>query len=96
MVRLGKLQKDSLDWVCKQVFEYKHRNSYIETSRGWGKPHEGRVIASLIQKGLIKCWNDSLCETPLCSFDIPSDGAFFALPTRAGHTYWKENLKNRL
>ena len=88
LTRLGKHQRFSLDYVCKQVFEFKHRNSYIETSKGWGKPHEGRVIASLVEKGLINCWSDSLFEVKLSNWMIPNDGAFFAMPTKLGRTIW--------
>ena len=90
--RLGKHQKFSLDYVCKQVFVYVHGNSYIETSKGWGKPHEGRVIASLIEKGLINCWADSLYEVKLTSKNIPNEGSFFAMPTKLGRWYWKNKM----
>ena len=88
-VRLGKIQRFSLDFICKQVFEFEHRYSYIETSNGWGKPHEARVISSLIEKGLINCWLDTLFEIQISANMVPKEGAFFAMPTRLGRKVWE-------
>jgi len=88
-MRLGKKQISSLDWVGKQIHEYKHGYSYLETSVGWGKPHEARVIASLRDKGLIICY-DSGNGTGRVLRSIPNDGAFTAQMTELGFKVWEE------
>ena len=88
-MRLGKKQISSLDWVGKQIHEYKHGYSYIETSRGWGKPHEARVIASLRDKGLIICYYGGN-GTGRVMRSIPNEGAFTAQMTELGYKVWEE------
>ena len=88
-MRLGKQQIFSLDWVGRQIHEYKHGYSYIETSRGWGKPHEARVIESLRDKGLIICYYSG-DGTGDVMVSIPYDGAFTAHMTELGYKVWKE------
>tara|TARA_Y100000361_G_scaffold152100_1_gene170790 strand:- start:123 stop:410 length:288 start_codon:yes stop_codon:yes gene_type:complete len=88
-MRLGHKQIYSLDWVGRQIHEHKHGYSYLETSVGWGKPHEGRVIQSLSDKGLIICY-DSGNGTGRVMRSIPNEGAFTAQMTELGYKVWKE------
>ena len=91
-MRLGHKQIYSLDWVGRQIHEYKHGYSYLETSVGWGKPHEARVIASLKDKGLIICYysGDGTGQVIEYAEDIPKEGAFTAQMTELGYKVWKE------
>lgn len=86
-MRLGKQQIFSLDWVGRQVT--KGGYSYLETSRGWGKPHEARVIESLRDKGLIICYYSG-DGTGRVMGVIPYDGAFTAHMTELGYKVWEE------
>ncbi len=88
-MRLGKRQIFSLDWIGRQICEHGHGYSYIETSRGWGKPHEARVIQSLRDKGLIICYHSGNGTGDVMAI-VPYDGAFTAQLTTLGYKVWKE------
>ena len=87
-MRLTKAQKLSLDWVGRQIHEYDHGYSYLETSVGWGKPHDYRTIKSLRDKGLIICY-DSGSGKGRELRSIPNDGAFTAQMTELGEEIWR-------
>ena len=88
-MRLGKRQIFSLDWIGRQICDYGHGYSYIETSRGWGKPNEARVIESQRDKGIIISYYSG-DGTGDVMVSIPYDGAFTAHMTELGYKVWKE------
>ena len=87
-MKLTKQQKFSLDWVGRQIYVYEHGYSYIETSKGWGKPHDARVIKNLKDKGLIICYYSG-DGTGRKMGIVPQDGAFTARMTGLGYKVWK-------
>ena len=94
-MRLGKQQIFSLDWVGRQIYQYQHGYSYIETSRGSYKPHNAKVIQNLKDKGLIICYYSG-DGTGRKMGIVPQEGAFTAQMTELGYMVWKENQRIHL